>query len=132
MTFLGNLLLPLWGASATAIVQPVCFASFAAAILWTFWRRPAKAAVELLWATAVVSIAVGLLDAVIHGDRLARTLGEGQFAVLGVDLVAVAMGIGFAWLGFATRKRAVEGDPCSVWSSRRTTTHTAPRELQEA
>jgi len=55
----------------------------------------------------------------IHADRLMRTLAEGRFAVLGVDLVAIAMGVGFAWLGIATRRRAVEGDPCSVWSSKR-------------
>jgi len=78
-----------------------------------------------------VSIAVGLLDVVIHGDRLVRTVGEGDYAALGVDLVAIAMGAGFAWLGVATRKRAVEGDPCSVWSSRRAEKTRAP-ELQEA
>jgi hypothetical protein len=131
-TFLANLLGPLWGASPTAIVQPVCFTAFAAAILWTFWRLPARAAVELLWATAFISVAVGVLDATIHGDRLLRTLGEGRFAVLGVDVVAIAMGVGFAWLGFATRRRAIEGDPCSVWSSRRPGSERAARELQEA
>jgi len=89
-------------------------------VIWTFWRRPAKAAVDLLWATALVSVVVGVLDMAIHGDRLMRTLAEGRFAVLGVDLVAIAIGVGFAWLGIATRKRAIEGDPCSVWSSKRT------------
>jgi hypothetical protein len=119
VTFLGNLIGPLFGAQPEAIVQPVCFTAFAAAVIWTFWRRPAKAAVDLLGATALVSVAVGVLDLTIHGDRLMHTLGEGRFAVLGVDLVAIAMGVGFAWLGIATRKRAVEGDPCSVWSSKR-------------
>ncbi|WP_240147841.1 PepSY-associated TM helix domain-containing protein [Luteibacter yeojuensis] len=133
MMFLGNLLLPLWGALATDVVRPVCFTAFAAAMAWTLWRRPARAAVELLWATAVVSIAVGVLDATIHGDRLLRTLQEGDFAVLGVDLVAVAMGIGFAWLGMATRKRAIDGDPCSVWSSRNAAAATVrDAALQEA
>ena len=121
-TFLGNLVGPLFGATPEAIVQPVCFSAFAAAILWTLWRRPAKAAVDLLWATAVVSVAVGVLDAVIHGDRVMRTLAEGRYAVLGVDLVAVSMGAGFAWLAIATRRRTVEGDPCSVWSSRHRST----------
>jgi hypothetical protein len=100
----------------------VCFTAFAAAVIWTFWRRPAKAAVDLLWATALVSVAVGVLDMAIHGDRLMRTLAEGRYAVLGVDIVAIAMGIGFAWLGIATRRRAVEGDSCSVWSSKRAAT----------
>ncbi|SEW23601.1 PepSY-associated TM helix domain-containing protein [Luteibacter sp. 329MFSha] len=131
-TFLGNLVGPLFGAEPTAIVQPVCFTAFAGAIAWTFWRRPAKAAVDLLFATAAVSVAVGVLDVVVHHDRLLRTLAEGRYAVLGVDLVAIAMGAGFAWLGVATRRRAVDGDPCSVWSSRRAAAKEAQRELQEA
>ncbi|MDR6644386.1 putative iron-regulated membrane protein [Luteibacter sp. 1214] len=118
-TFLGNLLGGLSGIEATSLVQPVCFATFALAILWTFWRKPAKAAVDLLFATAAVSVAVGVLDIAVHHDRLVRMLGEGRYEVLGLDLVAIAMGAGFAWLGVATRRRAVEGDPCSVWSSRR-------------
>lgn len=118
-TFLGNLLAPFLGAEATSVVQPVCFTAFACAVLWTFWRRPAKAAVDLLWATAAVSGAVGLLDVALHGGRLAQTLAEGRYAVLGVDLMAISLGAGFAWLGVATRRRAVAGDPCSVWSSQK-------------
>lgn len=118
-TFLGNLLAPFLGAEATSVVQPVCFTAFACAVLWTFWRRPAKAAVDLLWATAAVSVAVGLLDVALHGGRLAQTLAEGRYAVLGVDLMAISLGAGFAWLGVATRRRAVAGDPCSVWSSQK-------------
>lgn len=132
MTFLGNLFAPFVGLDPTAVVQPVCFTAFGAAILWTFWRRPAKAAVDLLFATAVASVAVGVLDATIHGDRLVRTLAEGRYAVLGLDIVAIAMGAGFAWLGVATRRRAVEGDPCSVWASRRAVAKAEARELQEA
>jgi hypothetical protein len=49
-----------------------------------------------------------------------------------VDLVAIAMGAGFAWLAVATRRRAVDGDPCSVWSSRRDAGKLPTRELQEA
>lgn len=116
-TFLGNLLGSVWGTPGTDIVQPVCFGAFALALVWTFWRRPARAAVELLAATAAVSIAVGALDMVLHGDRLLRTLAEGRYAVLGVDIVAMAMGVGFAWLALATRQRATQGDPCSVWSA---------------
>ncbi|MGF6494614.1 putative iron-regulated membrane protein [Luteibacter sp. 621] len=118
VTFVANHLAPYVGAEPTSIVQPVCFTTFFAAIAWTFWRRPAKAAVDLLWATASVSVVVGVLDMALHGDRLSRTLSEGRYDVLGVDLVAIAMGAGFAWLAIATRRRAIEGDPCSVWAAR--------------
>lgn len=117
--FLANLLGPFAGQQPTLLVQPVCFIAFFASIAWTFWRRPARAAVDLLWATAAVSVAVGVLDMLIHGDRLLRTLQAGQPGVLGVDLVAIAMGAGFAWLGVATRRRIVHGDPCSVWYGRK-------------
>ncbi|QWT19595.1 PepSY domain-containing protein [Bacillus sp. NP157] len=116
--FIANHLAPYVGLAPTHVVQPVCFVTFFAAIAWTFWRRPARAAVDLLFVTAVASVAVGVLDIALHGDRLARTLAEGRYDVLGVDLVAMAMGAGFAWLGVATRKRAIDGDPCSVWYGR--------------
>lgn len=128
VTFIANHLAPYFGAEPTLVVQPACFTAFFAAIAWTFWRRPARAAVDLLWATAVASVAVGVLDMALHGDRLARTLAEGRYDVLGVDLVAMAMGIGFAWLAVATRRRAVAGDPCSVWAAKapRVTATTTP------
>jgi uncharacterized iron-regulated membrane protein len=116
--FIANHLAPYLGAEPTHVVQPVCFITFFAAIAWTFWRRPAKAAVDLLWATAVTSVAVGVLDIALHGERLSRTLAEGRYEVLGVDLVAMAMGAGFGWLAVATRRRAVAGDPCSVWAAK--------------
>ncbi|WP_368311656.1 PepSY-associated TM helix domain-containing protein [Luteibacter sp. CQ10] len=118
MTFVANVLGPLMGGEPTAFVQPVFFIVLAGSVVWTFARRPARAAVDLLFATAVVSIAVGVLDVSIHGDRLLRSLAEGRYGVLGVDLVAIAMGLGFGWLGLATRKRVREGDPCSVWYGR--------------
>jgi uncharacterized iron-regulated membrane protein len=116
--FIANHLAPYFGAEPTHVVQPVCFITFFSAIAWTFWRRPAKAAVDLLWATAAASVAVGLLDIALHGDRLTRTLAESRYDVLGVDLVAMAMGVGFGWLAVATRRRAVAGDPCSVWAAK--------------
>jgi uncharacterized iron-regulated membrane protein len=116
--FIANHLAPYLGAEPTHVVQPVCFITFFAAIAWTFWRRPAKAAVDLLWATAVASFAVGVLDIALHGGRLVRSLAEGRYDVLGVDLVAMAMGVGFGWLAVATRRRAVAGDPCSVWAAK--------------
>jgi uncharacterized iron-regulated membrane protein len=116
VAFLANLLGPLAGTEPSAVVKPAFFGVLAAAIGWTLWRQPARAAVDLLFATAAASVAVGLLDIVLHGDRLMRSLGEGRYAVIGTDLMALAMGVGFAWLAVATRCRGREGDPCSIWA----------------
>lgn len=115
MTFLANLLGSYAGYAPTSFVQPVFFIALAMAVIWTVVRRPARAAVDLLFATALLSIAVGVLDMALHDDRLLLTLAEGRYAVIGVDLGAIAMGLGFGWLGLATRQRSHHGDPCSVW-----------------
>ena len=114
--FLANLFAPVVGIAASALVAPVCFTVFFVAIGWTLWRRPARAAVELLLATAVTTAAIGILDVAMYPARFVAALGQGHWAVPGVDLVAVALAVGFAWLGWATRKRISGGDPNSVWA----------------
>jgi uncharacterized iron-regulated membrane protein len=116
--FVANLLAPAVGIQATALVAPVCFSVFFLAIGWTLWRRPARAAVDLLLATAAVTAAIGILDVAMHPARFASAMAQGPWAAPGVDLVAMALAIGFAWLAWATRRRGVEGDPNSVWARR--------------
>ena len=132
VVFVANLLGSYAGYAPTAFVQPVFFIAVAVAVIWTFVRRPARAAVDLLFATALLSVAVGVLDMILHGDRLLRTLADGRYDVIGVDLVAIAMGLGFGWLGIATRRRARAGDPCSVWFGGRTDRHRHGDETQAA
>ncbi|MBB3226676.1 putative iron-regulated membrane protein [Luteibacter sp. Sphag1AF] len=114
--FVANVVSPFLGSRPEAVVQPVCFGVFAAAVAWTLLRRPARAAVELLWATALLSLATAVLDITLHHDRLLRSMAEGEWAVAGVDAVAIAMAVGFGWLAVATRRRTIEGDPNSVWA----------------
>ncbi|TCV92824.1 putative iron-regulated membrane protein [Luteibacter rhizovicinus] len=128
-TFVANVLAPVFGGRPEAIVQPVCFGVFALAVAWTLWRRPARAAVDLLWATAIASLSIALLDMAINGERLARSLSEGRWAVAGVDAVAIAMGVGFGWLAVATRRRVVEGDQNSVWAGHRRAGPTLARDV---
>ena len=79
-------------------------------------RLPSRLGFEKIAMNTAASVAVGLLDIALHGDRLLRSLGEGRYAVIGTDLMAMAMGVGFAWLAVATRRRGREGDPCSIWA----------------
>lgn len=128
VTFLGNIAATLADIPAEHVVQKVWLVSFAAAVAWTLWRRPARAAVELLTATAVATALVPVLDIALYHERLWSTLRDGRLDVLGVDLVAAAMAIGFARLAMVTRQRTLHGDPCTVWSARRVRTvhHDAP------
>jgi uncharacterized iron-regulated membrane protein len=116
--FVANHVAGALGSAVPAAVQGTCFIVFFAAIGWTLWRKPARAAVDLLWATAAATLAIPVLDLLLHGDRAMAALREARWAAPGLDLVAVAMACGFAWLAVATRRRGRQGDANSVWSSR--------------
>lgn len=116
--FVANHVAGAMGASVPSAVQTTSFAVFFLAIAWTLWRRPARAAADLLWATAVVTLLVPVVDLLLYGDRAVAAIRSAEWAAPAVDLVAVAMAAGFAWLACATRRRGRHGDPNSVWASR--------------
>ncbi|HSX59515.1 MAG TPA: PepSY-associated TM helix domain-containing protein [Tahibacter sp.] len=93
-----------------------CFASWAACIAWAAWRRPIRAAQELLWLAAVLSAFVPVAHGIASGWWLWRSAAAGQGALLGVDLVALAMAATFGALAHATARRARDGDRHSVWA----------------
>jgi hypothetical protein len=61
-------------------------------------------------------IALPAVDALVTGDHLLRSAMQGMWAVFGVDLVALLMGLGFAAMAHVALRRAVTGDPNSVWA----------------
>jgi uncharacterized iron-regulated membrane protein len=111
VTFCANLVAAASGFDATLIVKPVFFAALAAAFGWTLWRRPARAAVDLLWLTAALSLAVAIADIALHGLRV-----DGGGAALAVNITCIGMAVGFASLARATARRAQSGDTNSVWA----------------
>lgn len=94
----------------------VYYASFFAAILWAALRPPARAAIELLWTCAAVTLAIPLANGVVTGDHLLRAALHGEWAVFAVDATAIAMALGFVAMARATARRARRGDPNSVWA----------------
>ncbi len=96
----------------------ICFASWAACLLWSAWRPPARAAYQLLGTAAAVTAAIPLVHGIATGWWPWRSLAAGHVALAGVDVVALAMAFGFTALARATFLRARKGAPCSVWADR--------------
>ncbi|MDH4393090.1 MAG: PepSY-associated TM helix domain-containing protein [Aquabacterium sp.] len=92
------------------------YGMFFAALGWSFWRGAARAAIPLLALAAAFTLAIpatSLLGWLWPGLGL---WAHGDAASLGVDAVALAGGVGFAWIACLTQRRALTGPTDSVWS----------------
>jgi uncharacterized iron-regulated membrane protein len=94
-----------------------CYGLFLGACLYASLRPIPRAAVELLSAISVLTLAVACADLIANAAALAQTHSPRALCVLGVDLTGLALGLIFAMLARATARRARNGDPNSVWSS---------------
>lgn len=101
----------------------VCFASWLLCALWASWRPPARAAQELLWLAAIVTAMIPAAHGVATGWWFWRSAAAGHSALFGIDIVALAIAIGFASLARATARRGRDGDPRSVWANPVSTVH---------
>lgn len=93
-----------------------CYGLFAASCCYAAVRPIPRATVELLLATAALTVAVTLADLIDNAAMLARDPMPQSLVVLGVDLTGLAMGLAFAALARAAMRRARYGDPHSVWA----------------
>lgn len=105
------------GSDRELIEKTVCFGTFFAALAWAFARPPSRGAVELLCLAAALTAAVPLAHGLLTGDHLFRSAAAGDWVLFGIDLSAVLLAAGYAWLATLTRKRALDGDPNSVWAA---------------
>jgi uncharacterized iron-regulated membrane protein len=105
------------GLDADVPQRVACYGLFLAACAWASARPAARAATELLGATAALTIAVAFADLLGNASAWTQPWTPATHAVLGVDLAGIALGLLFARLARATRRRAREGDPHSVWAS---------------
>jgi uncharacterized iron-regulated membrane protein len=104
------------GIDAAMLQQIACYGLFLAACAYAFVRPVPRAAIELLTTTAVLTIAVAVVDLLVNATAWSRTWMPGTASVLGVDLTAIALGIVFACLARAAWRRARHGDAHSVWA----------------
>ena len=92
------------------------YATFFAALAWSFWQGGARAAVHLLWAASGLTLAIPLTSALAW---LLPGLGpwvHGSPAALGVDATALVGGLLLAWMARLTQRRVRQGPTDSVWS----------------
>jgi uncharacterized iron-regulated membrane protein len=107
-------LAPLTG--GVALERGVCFAIWAGSVAWAAWRRPIRAAQDLLWLSAALSALVPIAHGVASGWWFWRSAAAGHAALLGVDLVALGMAFAFIALARGTARRERSGDCNSVWA----------------
>lgn len=93
-----------------------CYGLFLAACAYACVRPIARATVELLWATAGLTLLVAVVDLAGNAPAMARDGSPLAWSVLGVDLVGIALGLIFAGFARAYARRARQGDAHSVWA----------------
>jgi hypothetical protein len=94
----------------------VCFATWAACIGWASRRAPIRAAQELLWLAAGVTLMVPLAHGLATGAWFWHSIAAGHGALAGIDLGARVLAFGFGWLARVTARRGPQGNPNSVWA----------------
>lgn len=97
-------------------IRWTCFLVWGVCALWAALRPPARAARELLWTAAAVTALVPLAHGLASGEWPWRSAAAGHWSGFWTDAVAMLMAAGFATLAWASRRRARDGDPNSVWS----------------
>lgn len=112
-----------WLSATFADLTPVYMTSyyliFLGSIAWAFYRRAARALVELLWLCALALLAIPLTDvwALLwpHPWRWAPARLETWL----VDGVAMLAGTAFLYAARRAHRRAKQGSTDSVWSEQR-------------
>lgn len=95
-----------------------CYGIFLGAGAYACVRPVARATVELLWATAALTIAMAIVDLAGNAGAMMREWSPLAWRVIGVDVTGIALGIVFALFARAAARRARAGDANSVWALR--------------
>ena len=103
-------------AHADAGMRWICFLVWGGCAVWAALRAPWQAARELLWAAAIVTALIPLVHGAMSGLWLWTSAQRGYWPLFWVDGVALAMAIGFAAMARASSRRAIHGEPNSVWA----------------
>ncbi|HHK4071170.1 PepSY-associated TM helix domain-containing protein [Pseudomonas aeruginosa] len=117
LTIVGGKWLNGWADDLTRCHQALYYSAFFTALAWSFWRGAARAAVQLLWSAALLTLCIPLTT--LQGWLVPATSfwAHTSPATLGVDAVALAGALCFAWMARTTAHRTAQGRDDSVWSS---------------
>ncbi|MGG1944622.1 PepSY-associated TM helix domain-containing protein [Trinickia sp. NRRL B-1857] len=80
------------------------------------WRAPIFAARDLLMAAAVASASIVIVDVALGAGDWLRSIVQNDGAVFGVDLVAAAAALLFAYGAHIVHRRAKRGATTGVWA----------------
>jgi uncharacterized iron-regulated membrane protein len=105
------------GVDAGTPQRIACYGLFLAACAYACVRPIARATVELLIITAVLTAGIAVIDLIGNAAAMFQSWTPLTWSVLGVDLTGIALGVVFAWLARATARRARIGDAHSVWAT---------------
>lgn len=108
-------LLPADFAARASWVPNAWYIGLALSCVWVLIRPVWRGAVELLWACAVLTLALPVANAVVGMPPWQSwALAPG---ILAVDMAAVLLGVAFALTARSTARRARAGNPYSVWAA---------------
>lgn len=99
------------------ITEYFYFAVFFLSLAWSFFRPLAAGARDLLFASALLTIAIPLLDLLLLDGLTLRGLLSEHKALLTIDVLAVLGALSFWRMGVAVNNRAKNGEANSVWAS---------------
>lgn len=96
--------------------RSICFATWGLALAWSLWRQPGRALLDLLAANAVLALMIPLAHALASDGSLWQGLQRGDWPLLGVDIVALALACGFALGAWRIRRQLLQGEATGIWS----------------
>ncbi len=108
--------------------EVIYYVVFLGSAAWAFAWGAARSAVHLLWLCAAATMAIPLTTLVALLFPALGMWGHGSAATIGVDVVAFAGALSFAWMAAATARRITTGPADSIWSTRKADAATPPRE----
>lgn len=116
-TFVAAKLLPLMTREVVFWEQIVYYAVFLGSLAWAFLRGAPKAAMELLYATALATILIPVSNALVTGQHPVASILSGRLAMAAIDITAILGALAFLLIARATRRRILRGQPNSVWTT---------------
>lgn len=115
--FVAAKLLPLVAQDVVFWEQAAYYAVFLGSVAWAFLRGAPKAAMELLYATALATILIPISNALVTGQHPVASVLNGHWAMAAIDIVSIFGALAFLIIARATRRRIMRGQPNSVWTT---------------
>lgn len=106
------------GVEAGLPQRVACYGLFLGACAYACLRPVARATVELLWATAALTLAMAVVDLAVNTPSMMQSWSPLAWRVIGVDVTGIVLGLVFACFARAAARRASAGDANSVWADR--------------